>query len=80
MAHKKSKEEWAAREALIAAGIAQVGLKKLDYQGEPTDHKTWRKKTESKRYANRAKDKTDRGIGADTARDRFQLKEAKKDG
>lgn len=78
MASKLTKEQQAQREMIIAKGIAQVGIKKLDYMGEPADHKAWKKKTESKRYANKTKDLADRGKGADTARDHFQLNEAKK--
>lgn len=78
MRPKLSKEEQAARAALIDKGIEKVGIKKFEYMGEPPEHRVWKKNTEKKRWGNKAKDKTDRGIGADTARDHFQLKEAKK--
>ena len=54
------------RTALIEAGMAKVGYQKLDYLGEPTDHKAWRRQAEKKRMGNHVKSDTDIGRGAES--------------
>lgn len=64
MRPKLTKEEELARRQKIEEGISLVGLKRLDYLGEPQGHISWRKQQDAKRQGNKSKDQTDRGKGA----------------